>query len=339
MRAHRLAVAACLLALGAGAQDLSPARVPACPRVHQERAGRRSRARTATWPRPRPIPSSRARPGQPWPVYLSAATRTARASSSDLARVMDPRAARHRRAARAAGGPRADHRARAALPAAAVRRARRPLQRDVRLGQLLHPGRPAARRRGRARPRHGRQLPLRDRPLRHDPQREPHVLPHALAAAVPDADGAGRLRADARQASGWRRTLPAIETYYRFWTTRAAPDAGAPACRATTTSATGPAPEVVSATRRTPRAARTTTACASTTARTTVDATTTSTVYYDRKTDRLTDALLQGRPLDARVGLRPVRPLRPVQRRHHPLRSRLPELAALPDGDATPRRS
>ena len=61
--------------------------------------------------------------------------------------------------------------------------------------------------------------------------------------------------------------------------------------------------------------------------------------YYDRDADRLTAALLQGRPLDARVGLRPVEPLRPLQRRRHPLRAGLPEHAALPCWRRTRRGS
>ena len=75
----------------------------------------------------------------------------------------------------------------------------------------------------------------------------------------------------------------------------------------------GPGAGGGSATRGTPRGAPTTTACASTTAPTR-SPTTTSALYYDPKADRLTAALLQGRPLDARVGLRPLEPLRTLQR-------------------------
>ena len=51
-----------------------------------------------------------------------------------------------------------------------------------------------------------------------------------------------------------------------------------------------------------------------------------------REEGRADAALLPRRPLDARVGLRPVEPLRPLQRRHRPPRAGLPERAALRDG-------
>ena len=153
---------------------------------------------------------------------------------------------------------------RPALPAAALRRPRRALQRDVRLGQLLHPGRPAARRRGRARPGHGRQLPLRDRALRHDPEREPDLLPDPLAAAVPDPDDPRGLRADRR---------PRVAALHAARHRPLLPRSGPPrphlvpprASRATTTSARARRRRW-SATRRTPQGAPTTTGCGSTTA-------------------------------------------------------------------------
>ena len=63
------------------------------------------------------------------------------------------------------------------------------------------------------------QLRLRDRPLRHDPEREPHVLPEPLAAAVPDPDDPGRLREDEGPRVAAKPRWPAVEKYYAFWTT------------------------------------------------------------------------------------------------------------------------
>ena len=94
-------------------------------------------------------------------------------------------------------------RARPALSAEQVRRARRPLQRDVRLGQLLHHRRPAGRRRARLLARHHRELLLRDRELRRGAQCQSRLLPHALAAAVPDFDDHGAIRS--RQEGRTRR--------------------------------------------------------------------------------------------------------------------------------------
>ena len=71
---------------------------------------------------------------------------------------------------------------------------RGPLQRDVRLGQLLHHRRPARRRRARLLARHHRELLLRDRELRRGAQRQSRLLPHALAAALPDLDDHGAIR-------------------------------------------------------------------------------------------------------------------------------------------------
>ena len=51
-----------------------------------------------------------------------------------------------------------------------------------------------------------------------------------------------------------------------------------------------------------------------------------------RRIGRADAALLQGRSLDARIGVRSHRPLRPVRRRRHPLRPGLPEHPPLPDG-------
>ena len=71
------------------------------------------------------------------------------------------------------------------------------------------------------------------------------LLPLALAAAVPDAHDPGRLRADRRPGRGCAaRCRPSSATTGSGPPSRTScPDA---ACRATSTSATGPAPEVVS---------------------------------------------------------------------------------------------
>ena len=105
-----------------------------------------------------------------------------------------------------------------------------------------------------------------------------------------------------------------------------APDPVASACRATSITATGPAPEVVAGERDAAGAD-----------------------HYDRvrawfranpaprpattaRIRRADAALLQGRSLDARIGVRSHRPLRSVRRRRHPLRPGLPQHPPLPDG-------
>ena len=86
--------------------------------------------------------------------------------------------------------------------------------------------------------RHGRELPLRDRALRHHPQREPHVLPLALAASVPDRMVLGVYDEDRRQgvaaphASRHRGLLPVLDD-------GAAPRARHAGSPATATSARG----------------------------------------------------------------------------------------------------
>ena len=283
------------------------------------RVGRRSPARTGCCRQRRRIPRCTGRPAIPGRCTSQRDEDVARIRAEmkgiltpDEMRTIDIRTLPEEIARR---------RARSALPAAALRGARRPLQRDVRLGQLLHPGRPAARRRGRAGARHGRQLPLRDRALRHDPEREPHLLPDAVAAAVPDADDPGRLRADAATGRGCARRVPAIEQLLPVLDDRSRTWSRDRACRATSTSARARRPRwsATSATRSGPHALRP--RRASTTGRTRsrdYD----ERAYYDAAARPPHAALLQGRPLDARVGLRSVEPLRAVQRRHHPLRAR-----------------
>ena len=155
------------------------------------------------------------------------------------------------------------------------------------------------------------------------------LLPHPLAAAVPDADGARACSRRRGTGAGCARTLPAIEAYYRFWTTEPHLVPGLGLSRYYDLGE-GPAPEVVSDERDAagPHALRP--RRASTTARTrSRDYDVAATTTAGRPPD---DALLQGRPLDARVGLRPLGSLRPLQRGRHPLRARVPERAPLPDG-------
>ncbi len=126
-----------------------------------------------------------------------------------------------------------------------------------------------------------------------------------------------------------KSTLPAIEAYYRFWTTgeHAVADTG---LSRYWDFGEGPAPEVVSDERD--ERGRT---------------------HYDRvreyyRTQQVTDydlsqvlrprtrrtdaALLQGGSLDAGIRVRSFEPVRPVQRRHHSLRTCLPQLVAVSDG-------
>ena len=65
---------------------------------------------------------------------------------------------------------------------------------------------------------------------------------------------------------------------------------------------------------------------------------TTTSPYYDRSADELTPLFYKGDRSMRESGFDPVGPLRPVQRRRHPLRAGVPEHAALPDGDWTRRR-
>ena len=84
--------------------------------------------------------------------------------------------------------PRRARHAGPALSAQSLRRSRRPLQRNVRLGQFFYCSWTGGRPQRSARQRHRRQLPLRSRALRRGAQRQPHLLPHALAAAVSHLD-------------------------------------------------------------------------------------------------------------------------------------------------------
>ena len=288
-------------------------------------------------PQAAPDPKMHQQSNRPWPVYIAADEDRGAVEQRAPRRSCRPMPSRRIELRTLPPRLRGDPRARPALPAAPVRRPRRPLQRDVRLGQLLHPGRPAARRRDRRCARHGRQLPLRDRALRDDPEREPHLLPDALAAAVPDRDDPRRLRRRRTTAPGCAATLPGDRALLRVLDDGAAPRRR-PGCRATSTSATGRRPRW-SPTSGTRRAARTTTASREYYRTHRRQRLRRRRSYYDRG-DRPADRpVLQGRPLDARVGLRSLEPLRPVQRRHHPLRAGLPELAALPDGGGRRARS
>src|SRR3990172_3713561 len=175
---HRslVAAAALILVLPAGAQDL-----PAPERIEAVRAYIKSAWATLTRSN-RDLPEAARDPklhlpaGQPFPVYVSAKEDRARLERELEARLGPPRlpplhrpppprppprkgrggargagagaAARPRalRGDRAARPPRRCRhhpRARPALPPAALRRPRGALQRDVRLGQLLHPRRAA----------------------------------------------------------------------------------------------------------------------------------------------------------------------------------------------------
>ena len=291
--------------------------------AHADAIGARPAAR-------RSRPEDPARPGRAG-AGLPRRRRKPRRGRAEAARRPVGRGSPAHRAAHAAERSLIDPRARPALRPLPVRRARRPLQRDVRVGQLFHPGRSAARRRAGSRARHGRQLRLRDRPLRHDPQREPHVFPVPLAAAVPDRDDPGRLRPDRRprvaavDAAGDRAILPVLDAREPH---AIEPTSG---CRATSTSATGPAPEVVSDEKdaqrpdalrpgarvlpdprgdRLRRVARTTTA----------------------RGDRLTDLFYKGDRSMRESGFDPSNRFGALNVDDHPLRAGLPEHAALQHG-------
>ena len=239
---------------------------------------------------------------------------------------------RAHRAARVASGTRDAQRPGAPLPASPLRRARGALQRDVRLGQLLHPGGPARGRRDGARARHDLELPVRDRALRHHPQREPDVLHDALAATVPHRDDPRRLREDRRQgvaaahAARDRVLLPVLDDGAASRSRDGAlallrprrraggggPErrkgrAGPHALRPHPRALPRPSGRGQGRLRRRPLLRP-----------------------QERPPDR---PLLQGRPLDARVRLRPFQSLRPLQRGRHPLRARVPQHAPLPHGD------
>ena len=159
-------------------------------------------------PRALPDPKMPRKPGEPWLLYVSRAgiahPRAGRAEARARRRGDEARS----RSGRCPRDVSSDPRTWPAVSSSPVCRPGRTLQRDVRMGQLLHPGRTAPRRRDRAGPGHGRELRLRDRALRHDPQRQSHLLSLALAAAVPDADGPGRIRADAATRPGCGARCP-----------------------------------------------------------------------------------------------------------------------------------
>ena len=129
---------------------------------------------------------------------------------------------------------------------------------------------------------HGGQLPLRDRALRHDPEREPHVLPEPLAAAVPDADDPRRLR-EARATTDWLRRRAATRSRSTTRSGRREPHlVPGPGLSRYYDLGEGPAPEVLSDERGRAGPQRTTTASASTT-RPTRSPTTTSSRFYDAR--------------------------------------------------------
>ncbi len=63
-------------------------------------------------------------------------------------------------------------------------------------------------RQGAARKGHDGQLHLRGRALRESAQRQPHLLPDPVAAAIPDADDPGSFPPDRRHGPGWRARFP-----------------------------------------------------------------------------------------------------------------------------------
>ena len=304
-------------------------------RVHPRRLAAAHAHRSPTCRAPPRTTRSPHAPGAPWPVYL-AADEDRDAVAAALARALPARASSPASTLRPLPPrPRRDPRARPALPAAPLRRARRPLQRDVRLGQLLHRARPAARRRAAL---------ARDMvddflyEVRHyggvlNANRTYYLTrsqPPLLSAMV-----LARLPRDAAIARGWPARATRSIAAYEHWTGAAAPDPGARAVallrsrrrarrpRWSPASATPQGRQPLrSRARLVPRPPRRRPAR-----------------YYRPRHRRADAALLQGRSLDARVGVRSDRPLRPVRRRRHPLRARLPEHAALPDGAATSPRS
>ena len=130
--------------------------------------------------------------------------------------------------------------------------------------------------------------------------------------------------------------VPAIETYYRYWTTEPhlTPETG---LSRYFDLGEGPAPEVLSSEHDAQGPARLRPGPRVLSKRTTSPTTMSPILRCGARSAH--SAVLQRRPLHARIGLRSLQPLRPLQRRYHPLQSGLPEFAAVSDGDADGRNS
>ena len=125
-------------------------------------------------PQALPDPKMPRQPGQPWLLYIAPGESQPRVAG-EVRRVFGDEWKKQVAIRIAATGRALDPRARAAVPATPIRRARRPIQRNVRLGQLLHRTRPVARRRTeRARDMVDNFVYEITR-LRHHPQRQSHA--------------------------------------------------------------------------------------------------------------------------------------------------------------------
>ena len=144
-------------------------------------------------------------------------------------------------------------------------------------------------------------------PLRRRAQRQPHLLPDAVAAAAAVGDGAGALPRRRGDRAWLRDARDALVASYQHWTAPPHLVAGDSASRATSTTAKARRPRSSPAS-ATPTGTATTIACARISAPTPA-----SLGLYDRH--ELTPH--STRPTgDARIGLRSDGPLRPVRRRH-----------------------
>ena len=91
-------------------------------------------------------------------------------------------------------------------------------------------------------------FPVRDSAVRQGTEREPHLLSDPFAAPVPDAHGSCGISPYSGPQEWLEDALPAIEQYYRFWTTEPHLTTETGLSRYFDTGS-GPAPEVVASER------------------------------------------------------------------------------------------
>ena len=197
----------------------APERIRAVRRLHQEDLD------DAAPLDPRPAgggagPQAPPAAGQPLARLHPARPRTGRGSKRPAGGARQRASWRRSTCARCPTDPPRAAGARPALPAPPLRGPGRTLQRDVRLGQLLHPARPAARRRGRARrATWSTTSSTRSSTTARSSTPTARYYLTPLAAAVPDADDARRVYAR----TGDRAWLHAARRRRRattaFWTT------------------------------------------------------------------------------------------------------------------------
>ena len=277
----------------------------------------------ADLPAAAPDPKMPHTPGEPWPVYIAADENRARVER-EVTRALSHGLPQGDRDHPAAIRPVDDQGARAPLSARTICRARRAIQRDVRVGQLFHDGRPAARRRTRAGASDDRQPPLSGGALRKSSSTPtvPTICrdrSRRFSRMVLDVYGVTRDRK-------WLAAAWPVISASRLLDDRPTWPA-TPASRATTTSAKDRRRKSSRRKgRRGPHPLRPRARVLSHP----YDHRLRRRLFYDRARDELTPAFYKGDRSMRESGFDPSNRFGPFSARHHQLRARVPEQPALP---------